>query len=50
MIYISDSPIIPVGCYGTYTYRRASIEDLLAVINGDFGDWEVPLRIRGHAI
>lgn len=41
MIYLSDSPIIPVGCYGTYTYQLASIVDLKAVLDGNAGEWEV---------
>ena len=41
MIYISDSPVIPVSCFGLYKYRRAGIDDLVAVLDGEFGDWEV---------
>lgn len=32
MIYIMNSAVMPAGCYGTYSYQPAALEDLKQVI------------------
>ena len=40
MIYLMNSAVMPAGNYGVYTYRRATVEDLRAVLFGEHGDWD----------
>lgn len=37
MIYLMNSAVMPAGCYGTYTYSPAGLEDLAAVLRGEHG-------------
>jgi len=46
MIYLMNSAVMPAGCYGTYTYRPATIADLAAVVRGEHGPW---LSCMGYA-
>jgi hypothetical protein len=39
MIYLMNSAVMPAGCYGTYRYWPATIEDLRAVLRGELGEW-----------
>lgn len=38
MIYLMNSAVFPQGNYGTYEYREATIDDLLAVLCGEHGE------------
>lgn len=37
MIYIMNSAVMPAGNYGTYRYSPATVEDLAAVLRGEYG-------------
>lgn len=39
MIFLMNSAVMPSGCYGTYTYQRASLQDLLQVLQDRYGPW-----------
>ena len=32
VIFLMNSVVMPAGCYGTYTYRHATVHDLSAVL------------------
>lgn len=36
MIYLMNSAVMPAGNYGRYTYRPASLDDLRAVVAGEY--------------
>jgi len=37
MIYVMNSAVMPAGCFGTYQYLPASVDDLAAVLKGEYG-------------
>lgn len=39
MIHLLNSAVMPAGCYGTYTYRLATLTDLAAVVRDEHGEW-----------
>lgn len=39
MIYLMNSAVFPQGNYGIYRYKRASLDDLKAVLAGEHGPW-----------
>lgn len=36
MMYLMNSAVMPAGCYGLYTYQPATLEDLRAVVRGEY--------------
>jgi hypothetical protein len=40
MIYVMNSAVMPAGCFGSYRYMPATVEDLRAAVSGDHGDWK----------
>lgn len=43
MIYVMNSAVMPAGCFGTYQYLPASVDDLAAVLKGEYGPWQSTL-------
>lgn len=36
IIYLTNSAVMPSGCYGTYRYRPATLDDLQGVLRGEY--------------
>lgn len=47
MIYLMNTATLPVGSFGTYTYRPARLSDLRAVVRGERGEWT---SVLGYAL
>lgn len=39
MIYVMNSAVMPAGNFGRYTYRPATLKDLVIVTHGHRGPW-----------
>lgn len=49
MIYIMNSAVMPAGNYGTYTYSKASLDDLAAVLSGEHGPMQSCIGYQQNA-
>lgn len=36
MIFLMNSAVMPAGCYGTYRYSPATLDDLRTVVQGEY--------------